>query len=174
MLADVVKSQPLTQYVISEGDDYAAAGMADQAKSAYDLVDVITRLYRASGVNVDVENALYEADHHPTGAAVKAAQRALKDRGGVTGHDTLAWALYRVGRVKEASAEIRQVLTVGDRDPLFRFHAAVIDDAVGDAAGAGSEIDAVLAGNPYFSALYQPMVTRLAAKLGRTVPPPAA
>ncbi|GAC1313661.1 MAG: hypothetical protein NVSMB12_05660 [Acidimicrobiales bacterium] len=173
LLAEVVKTQPLTQYVISEGDDYAAAGMAERAAQAYALVDVITRLYRAGGVNVDVENALYEADHHPTAAAVDAARRALKDRGGVTGHDTLAWALYGVGRVKEAKAEIDQVLAVGDRDPQFRFHAAAIDAAAGDQAGATAELDLVLGGNPHFSALYQPKIAELAARLGRNVPPPA-
>ena len=173
LLADVVKTQPLTQYVISEGDDYAAAGMPAQASQAYALVDVITRLYRAAGVNVDVENALYEADHHPTVAAVDAARRALKDRGGLTGHDTLAWALYGVGRFKEAKVEIDQVLAVGDRDPLFRLHAAAIDEAVGDHSGASEQLDLVLGGNPRFSALYQPKIADLAARLGKTVPPPA-
>lgn len=174
MLADVVKTQPLSQYVISEGDDYEAAGEHAQAAQAYALVDVITRLYRASGVNVDVENALYAADHHPTAAAVDEARRALRDRGGVTGHDTLAWALYGVGRFKEAKAEIDRVLAVGDNDPLFRFHAAEIYAALGDRAAATAQLDAVLHGNPYFSALYEPKVADLAARLGRPMPAPAA
>ncbi|GAC1537846.1 MAG: hypothetical protein NVS3B12_22290 [Acidimicrobiales bacterium] len=173
ILADVVRIQPLPLYVVSEGDDYAAAGMPAEAAQAYALVDVINRLFRANKVNIDVETALYDADHHPNMAAVAAATRSIKDRGGVTGHDTLAWALYTTGKYKQAKAEIDQVTAVGDRDPLFRFHAAAIDFAVGDKQAAGAELDIVLAGNPRFSALYEPQIDALAAKLGRIVPPPA-
>jgi len=173
ILADVVRTQPLSQYVIAEGDDYAAAGMQAQADQAYALVDVINRLYRANGVNIDVENALYEADHHPSRAAVDAARRSIRDRGGVTGHDTLAWALYRTGKLAEARTEIDKVLAVGDTDPLYRYHAAAIDLATGDRVGAGSQLDIVLGGNPRFSALYIPDISRIAGLLGRKVPAPA-
>lgn len=173
ILADVVRTQPLNLYVIAEGDDYGAAGMRAQAQAAYTLVDVINRLFRANGVNVDIEDALYQADHHPTEAAVDGAQRSIRDRGGVTGHDTLAWALHQIGRDAQAKAEIDKVLAVGDRDPLYRFHAAAIDLAVGDRAGAGQQLDLVLGGNPRFSAIYEPQVAQLAARLGRAMPAPA-
>ena len=173
LFEDIVKTQPLSQYVVGEGDAYEAAGMHDKAAAAFGLVDVITRLYRANGVNVDVEEALYQADHHPSGSAVDAARRSVKDRGGVTGHDTLAWALYGVGKAKEAKVEIDRVTSLGDRDPLYRFHAAAIDFAVGDKAAAGTELDIVLSGNPRFSPLYEPKIADLASKLGRTMPPPA-
>jgi len=173
LLADIVRVQPLPLYVVSEGDDYAAAGMKVEAQQAYALVDVINRLFRANKVNIDVETALYDADHHPSQAAVNAAARSISDRSGVTGHDTLAWALYAIGKFKQAKVEIDKVLAVGDQDPLYRFHAAAIDDAGGDRVDAGMQLDMVLQGDPRFSALYEPKIAELAARLGRTVPPPA-
>jgi tetratricopeptide (TPR) repeat protein len=174
MLADVVKVQPLASYAIAEGDALVAAGRTSEADEVYQLVEVIQRLYAANGVNVDLELALFDADHHPGASAVSQARRGLAARPSYFGHEVLAWALYRAGRLGEAGREMSQALALGDADPLLRFHAAVVEDAVGDSGSARRDLSTVLAGNPRFSALYQGQVVALAGRLGLPVPPPAA
>ncbi|HLY83841.1 MAG TPA: tetratricopeptide repeat protein [Acidimicrobiales bacterium] len=173
LLSDVVRVQPLAAYAIAQGDDLTAAGQPAAAAQAYDLVGVIERLYAANGVNVDLELALFEADHHPGPDAVAQARKGLASRPSYLGHEVLAWALYRAGRVTEAGKEIQRALQVGNIDPQLRFHAAVIEDALGDVAAATRDLATVLAGNPRFSALYQDQLNGLAARLGLVVPPPA-
>ena len=54
---------PLPEYAIALGDVYAEMGDRQKADEQYDLVREIDRLYRANGVNTDLEIALFYADH---------------------------------------------------------------------------------------------------------------
>jgi len=171
VLDRVVKIQPLSEYAIAQGDALAAAGNKEGAAEAYDLVAVISRLYRANGVNVDLELALFDADHHPGGDAVSRAREALEGRPGILGHDVLAWNLYRNGQISEAGKESARALATGSRDPLLRFHAAAIAAAAGRRSEAVRDLRMVLGANPRFSAALVDDVTALAAKLDLQVPP---
>ena len=173
ILAGLVKVIPLAEYAIAEGDDWAAAGEPTKAADAYGLVGVIEQLYAANGVNVDLELALFDADHHPGRAAVAKARQGLKARSSYYGHEVLAWTLFRTGQIGPAVTEIRAALALGDRDPLLRYHAAAIFDAAGHRSEAAASLAMVLQGNPRFSALHAPDVARLALRYGMTVPPVA-
>jgi len=48
--------------VIALGDLYEAAGRADDAERQYALVHAEERLFRANGVNIDLELALFDAE----------------------------------------------------------------------------------------------------------------
>jgi tetratricopeptide (TPR) repeat protein len=172
VLAHLVDVQPLPEYAIALGDARAASGDRAGAKEAYALVRVIADLFRANGVDVDLEIALFDADHHPGPASVEAARRALIDRPSILGHDVLAWNLHRAGMDREARMEIANALVTGSRDPLIRFHAASIADAVGDRTAAIDHLRVVLGSNPRFSAALVNDVARLATRLGLVVPPP--
>jgi tetratricopeptide (TPR) repeat protein len=173
LLAQVIDVQPLAEYAIAEGDDLAASGQAAVASQAYQLVGAIEQLYKANGVNVDLELALFDADHTPGQAAVARARAGFKVRPSYLGHEVVAWNLYKIGRLDEAAREMGLALSLGSHDPLLRFHAAVIANARGDAAAAKDHLSIVVAENPRFSALYQAEVIHLATTLGLTVPPPA-
>jgi tetratricopeptide (TPR) repeat protein len=168
LLAEVVKVQPLAEYAIAQGDALTAAGRKSEAASAYALVDVIGRLYAANGVNVDLELALFAADHSPGSAAVKRARQALADRPSILGHDVLAWNLFRAGKAAEAAEAAKEsalALRLGSRDPLLRYHAAAIAFARGDRTKAIEHLRVVLEGNPHFSAWLAPDVERLRTAL---------
>jgi tetratricopeptide (TPR) repeat protein len=171
LLAQVVKIQPLAEYAIAEGDDYQSAGQTAKAADAYALVGVIERLYAANGVNVDLELALFDADHKPGTAALAQARKGFQARSSYLGHETVAWNLYRIGRVAEAVKEIHAALAIGDRDPLLRYHAAVIFDAAGNRQEAMDNLNIVIQDNPRFSALYANNVVALASKYGVPIPP---
>jgi hypothetical protein len=64
----VVARLPLPEYVIALGDLYTEAGRTRQADDAYALAGTEATLFRANGVNVDVE-PLFEADHGDPAAA---------------------------------------------------------------------------------------------------------
>jgi len=117
-------------------------------------------------VNVDLELALFAADHHPGKGAVAQARRALKARPSSLGHDVLAWNLYRTGQLAEAAKESDLALRLGSRDPQERFHAAAIAFARGDRSAAARHLQVVLSTNPRFSAALAPEVTKLAGELG--------
>jgi tetratricopeptide (TPR) repeat protein len=166
LLDAVVRDQPLPQHAVARGDDLAAAGRAREAADAYGLVGVLERLFAANGVDVDLELALFDADHAAGAAALARARRGERARPSSFGHDVLAWNLYRTGRLAEAARESSQALSLGSRDPLMRFHAAVIAMATGDRAGATTHLGVVLATNPSFSAAASEQVAALASRLG--------
>ncbi len=172
LLADVVEVLPTAEHVIAQGDALAAAGRTKEAATAYELVGAIAKLYRANGVNVDLELALFAADHTPGDATVKQARQAVKQRRSVAGHDALAWSLFTAGKPAEAWPEAERALALGTRDPQVNFHAASIALARGQRAVAARHLAVVLETNPRFSAALTPDVTRLAGQLGLTVPPP--
>lgn len=174
LLHEVVRVQPLAEYAIAEGDAYRAAGDDAAADDAYGLVDAIADLYRANGVDVDLELALFEADQDPSAASLARARRALVDRPSILGHDVVAWNLHRLGRDDDAAKQMAKALATGSRDPLLRFHAAAIAEAAGDRAGARTHLQVVLDTNPRFSAAHVDDVADLARELGLDVPPPAS
>ena len=73
----VVARLPLPEYVIALGDLYTMAGRAQQADDAYALAATEATLFRANGVNVDVELALFEADHGDTGGGARGREGRL-------------------------------------------------------------------------------------------------
>lgn len=172
LLTDVVEVLPTAEHVIAQGDALAAAGRTKEAATAYELVGAIAKLYRANGVNVDLELALFTADHRPGGAAVKQARQAAEQRRSVAGHDALAWSLFTAGKPAEAWPEAERALRLGTRDPQIRFHAASIALARGQRDVAARHLAVVLETNPRFSAALTPAVSRLAGRLDLTVPPP--
>ena len=125
----------------------------------------IAQLYRANGVKVDLEMALFDADHHPGAPAVRAARKALADRPSVLGHDVLAWNLYRVGKADEAWKEIQKALTLGGRDPQLQFHAATVAYATGHPSEAAQHLQSVLDTNRRFSPQYERQVNELESRL---------
>ena len=124
--------------------------------------------------DVDLELALFEADHDPGDAALAQARRALEDRPSILGHDVVAWNLHRVGREEEAADEMALALATGSRDPLLRFHAAAIAEAAGHPDDARDHLRIVLDANPRFSAAHVDEVEDLARRLGLEVPSPPA
>ena len=172
IMDQVVTVQPVLQYVIAEGAYYTAAGMTKQAADAYQLVDAIVALYRANGVDVDLDIAVYQADRNPTAALLATTRRAAARRPGVAGHDALAWVLHRLGKNREAQTEIQKAIAIGDRDPLYRYHAAVIAAANADYRTATTQLELVLNSNPRATGIPPGDLATLASKLKLTIPPP--
>ena len=164
-----VERQPDLARVAALGDLYAAAGRRDEADAGYALVGAIARLYAANGISTDLQMALYLADHGLRPAeAVRQARAAYTARPSIDAADTLAWALYRDGRAEEARIYTVEALRLGTADAVLLFHAGLIREATGDAAGAREALTRALALNPRFSALHADTAAAALARLEAT------
>jgi tetratricopeptide (TPR) repeat protein len=172
LLREVLDVLPLPEYAIARGDALLAAGADAEAEEAYALVEVLNRLQSDNGVDTDLELALFEADHEPGPDAVERAERAVEHRPSIFAHDALAWNRHQDDQPEEAARSMRRALATGSRDPMLRYHAAAIADAVRDRAAAVEHLGVVLETNPRFSAALVDDVERLADELGLAMEPP--
>jgi len=166
LYVDVVARYPSAEYVVALADLYATSGQPDQAADREAVVRAMHELASANGVNVDLELALFDADHGDPRAALDAAEAEWARRTSVHVADALAWALYANGRFEEASAYSDRALELGTRNALFLFHAGMIGFALGDGSGARSLLRDALDTNPNFSILHAATASRVLAELG--------
>jgi tetratricopeptide (TPR) repeat protein len=160
--ADIV---PLPEYVIALGDAQSAAGHATDASRSYATAKAEIQLFQATGVVVDLDLALFEADHGDPARALDFAMAGYKATPTVRAADAVAWALHRLGRDQEAKVHSDEALRLGSVDPMLRYHAGVIDASLGDAAGARHNLQLALDTDPGFSATGAAEARRLLAGL---------
>lgn len=108
-------------------------------------------MFQAAGVDVDLELALFEADHGDPSVALRLAEQSYETRQTVRTADALAWASHRAGRDRDAIRLSAEALRLGSRDPLLLYHAGMIALATGDEATARRQLTDALAIDPGFS-----------------------
>jgi len=162
-----VDTYPLPDFVIELGDVYAATGDQRRASETYDLAAAEQQLYRANGVDLDAELALFDADHRrDLSAALLAARAAMADRPSVRTADILAWTLFQTGDDRDAEAASRQALRLGTQDATMFFHRGMIEARLGQTAAAIADLHQALYINPYFSLLWAPVARSTLTSLG--------
>ena len=128
-----VSQMPLPEFAASLGDVYERMGQVDQAARQHELVVAFQRLQAANGVNVDVDLALYNADHGvDLERALQAARLEYSRRPSIHVADILAWIEYQIGDLDAANEHSTVAMHLGSRDPLMLYRAGVIAQAVGD------------------------------------------
>ncbi|MEA2357066.1 MAG: hypothetical protein QOI62_326 [Solirubrobacteraceae bacterium] len=130
-LRDAVTRLPLPEYVIALAEAEHVAGRRVAAARDLDLVRVEERLLARSGVNTDVDTALFEADHGSPQKAVALARRAWAAAPSVRAADALGWALTCAGDARAALPWAAWALHLGSHDPAFNLHAALAARAAG-------------------------------------------
>lgn len=161
--ADVV---PLPEYVIALADAQAAAGRDDDAARSVELARAEIQLFRATGVMVDLDLALFEADHGDAQRALRFAETTYEVTPNVRASDARAWALHRLGRDGDAKRWSDKALRLGSIDPLFRFHAGAIAAALGDDEAARNNLELALSTDAGFSGTHAAEARRILATLG--------
>jgi tetratricopeptide (TPR) repeat protein len=132
----------LGDLLLASGDD---AGAAPQ----YATVRFVEKLGEIQSTVFDRVLLRFEVDHGGASDAVLAKARAsLAARPDTTGHDAVAWALYRMGRFDEAATEIALAAADGAADARLLYHAGAIDLALGDAAAGRAALTRALALGP--------------------------
>ncbi|HMT08726.1 MAG TPA: hypothetical protein PKA82_12035, partial [Pyrinomonadaceae bacterium] len=80
--------------------------------------------------------------------------------------DILAWAMLKSGRAKEAQKHINDALRLKTNDARILYHAAVIENSLGNKAAARKHISAALKANPNFDVVNSVSARELANVLG--------
>lgn len=155
LLNQAIARMPLPEFVIALGEIQDAAGQQEAAARQYALVRAMQQLFKANGVDTDLELALFDADHgSDPQAAAALARAAYERRPGVKAADTLAWALFKAGQLDEAQHYATEALKLGTKDALVLYHAGMIAQARGDSTAARVHLEQALKINPHFSPLY--------------------
>jgi tetratricopeptide (TPR) repeat protein len=167
-----IARMPLPEFVIALGETQQAAGHTAEAAKQYELVRAMQQLFKANGVDTDLELALFDADHPSADlradTTVALAREAYTRRPSVKAADTLAWALFKAGQAAEARHYADEALRLGTHDPLMLYHAGTIAQAQGDRVAARDWLTRSLERNPSFSPLYAPLARQALANLSTT------
>ena len=151
----IVDRLPWPEYVIALGDLYTRTGQTDEAARQFDLVRLMQRLNAATGVDVDLELALFDLNHGSDPVqTLQLAQTVYHRRPSLYAADLLAWALYHNGRYEAARTYSQEALRLGTQDAMLHYHAGVIAHALGDKAEAQIYLQKALAINPAFSLIH--------------------
>ena len=163
----VVTRLPSPEYVIALGDLFTVSGRRTEAASQYGLLRVEQQLLKANGVDIDLEIALFDADHGVdlTGGLAAATAEWARRRS-IHVADALAWELYANGRPAEALAYSNRALALGTRNALFFFHRGMIERALGRIDSARRDLGEALKIDPNFSILWSKPAAALLARLG--------
>ena len=162
-----VDAIPLPEFVIALGEIQEAAGRTEDAQRSYELVEAIQQLFEANGVNVDLDLALFKANHgDDPAAAVELARRAYESEPNIKAADALGWALYADGQYDEARRYADEALRLGTPYGSFLYHAGMIAQDQGDTAAARDFLSRALEQDPYFSPLYAPLAAQALEGLG--------
>ncbi len=143
--ATVVARLPLPEYVVELGELYESLGRDEDARQQYAVADASAALARENGVGVDLEVALFEADHGSPAAALGAARAEWDARQSVHTADALGWALHASGEDREALRYVRQATRLGTRDARLLFHHGAVAAALGLRDEARANLRAALA-----------------------------
>lgn len=146
---------PIAEHATDLGDMYKVLGRQDQANQYYELVKVGYQQFEKSGVKVDLEEALFLADHDlDLDNALVRARIAYKDRPSIYGADALAWALYKKQDYVNATKYSKESLRLGTKDALLYYHAGMIAKASADKILAKQDLEKAMNLNPNFSVLH--------------------
>jgi tetratricopeptide (TPR) repeat protein len=129
LLARAYERNPLVETAWLLGDARTAAGDADGAARAYELVE------RTGTTDPRTLSLFLATKRRAPARALQLAEEEHRRRPDVYSADALAWALFHAGRVAEARAASDRALALGTRDARLLYHAGVIRAAQGERDG---------------------------------------
>lgn len=165
--SELVKKQPLPEYLLAYGEALEAEGDEEGAQEQYEVVRAVQKLYAANGQDVDTELAAFEADHGSSGEAAAYAKRAYDKRpDAVFVQSAYATALLADGRAEEALPVAKASVRLGTNEPELHYRLGIVAAAAGDEETAREALRRALELNPEFSPLHAPRAQRALEALG--------
>ena len=154
------------------GDALAAAGRLDEAETQWDAAEAgMAEEAQVAETAHLREVARFLADHgRDSERAVALAERDLELRRDAAAYDTLAYALFRDGKLEKAAENAERALAAGGRPAETLYHAGVIAAALGHSGEAADLLAEALETNPHFHVLKAPHARLLLDGLTRDDP----
>ena len=147
---DLYKRDPSHDAMLALGDIYTRLGRMAEAEKMYDSFEAAERA--AATQENDMSHLVrFWADRRRNldqALAIMQAERAR--RSDIYTCDTLAWVLFRMGRLLEAKSAITEALRTGTRDPEINYHAGMIYHALDDRRQAATYLELALETKPVF------------------------
>ena len=152
---------PMPDALIALGDLHAASGQPLKAEACYQRAVAILSSGGAghthggshgpAHAHGDARLARFYADHERNlGEALRMAELAYGESRSVHVADTLAWCLYKNGRLDQARKVVREALRWNTPDANILFHAGMIHARLGDRPAAQRYLYQALSLNPRF------------------------
>jgi tetratricopeptide (TPR) repeat protein len=152
---------PFPAYVAELGDVYKKVGRMNEAQLQYDLVEYIGHLSKLNQVLANRELALFYADQGiKLPEALELARKELELRRDIYTWDTLAWVLYKNGRIQEAAEAMNKALALHTNDSLLLFHAGMIYHSLAKDSAAEDFLSRALRTNPHFHIFHAAVASR--------------
>jgi tetratricopeptide (TPR) repeat protein len=127
----IVRANPLPEHYIELGETLDALGRDAEARAAYDDSITAVRTLEEGGANIDLELALFLADHGSAEEALALARAEWARSKGIHAADGMAWALHANGRDREALRHARLATRLGTQEPSLWAHRGIIEAALG-------------------------------------------
>lgn len=161
---------PMPEFAAALGDIYVSMDRPVDAEKQYALVEYIGRI---SKINQEIYNrqiALFYADHgRKLEEALKLAQNEIAIRKDIYGYDTLAWCLYKNGKIPEAVSAMKHALQMKTKDAKLLYHAGMIYATAGRPADANTYLKKALSIQPHFHTLFAKKAEEMIQKTNRAV-----
>ena len=148
---------PVATNAIALGNFYEVAGDEVKAKQYYALAELA--YLDSKGTNVDLEYALFLADHSDVVKALTLAQAVYETRQSIYTADAYAWALYKNNQSAKAEQYSNEALFLGGHDTGILYHAAMITNANGNAEASTTHVKRALELDESASLLYSQALT---------------
>ncbi|MGA2134808.1 MAG: tetratricopeptide repeat protein [Bryobacteraceae bacterium] len=149
---------PLVEYAAALEDLYKLAGKPDEARRQSGMVDMIDKMEQASGLNVNRNLAMAYADRdRKLDRALTLIQGELRGRRDIYTYDALAWVLYKNKNYEAAGRAKEKALELGTPEPMFYYHAGMIERALGQPDQAHKHLEKALALNARFDPRQAPL-----------------
>jgi tetratricopeptide (TPR) repeat protein len=125
---------------VSLGDVRTVMGRPAEAQAHYEAAERLERAELQGPGEPEYRHlAILLADRGTRlDEAVEIARLDAAHREDIYTADTLAWTLFRSGRVTEASVVAQRAMRLGTKDPVLLFHAGLIAAAAGDRENASA------------------------------------
>lgn len=145
---DIADDNPLPEHYIALGETLAALGRTAEAEEAYTRSVSAVRRLESVGGNIDLELALFLADHGKAQDALGLARDEWERSRGVHAADGMAWALHANDRSEDALRFARLATRLGTKEPTLWAHRGIIEAALGRTGAARKHLRMAVAMDP--------------------------
>jgi tetratricopeptide (TPR) repeat protein len=160
-----VTARPIPQTVLELGQLLQSHGDQAGADEQYALFRIEEKLYGQSGVALDTEPTLFEADHGSPAKALQNAIRGWKNRPFVEMADAYGWALYANKDYAAALTWANRAFVSGWKTAPALYHRGMIQQALGNKAAAKADLTEALRLDPVFDTFGAPKARAALATL---------